>query len=384
MKTVSVLDLQQDSYFDAPVYLDETFILLSPDTPVTVELIERLKRWDYDTVLSDGQAAEAPAHMSSGAATTTSSVLDLDIKEKQQMEEAKRLYYSLANFTLDAFKQFKEENRLNIPRLSERIKQLIDSVKSSRDAILRYPGFLFPSDNYMYAHSVNTTILALAIGELMKLPPHRMIELGNATMLHDIGMLKLPDTIYLKENPLTEKESKMIRAHTTLGYRILKGFSVSEEIALGAYGHHERLDGSGYPRGLAGEEISLYSRIIAVVCSYDAITCKRLFKTQRDTHAALMELLKERNKKYDENVIRLLIVCISAYPLGSLVLLSDGAIGRVAKTNPESPRFPFVQILFNKEGKQISEPLLVKTVEEEGVSIQRCLNPREVEKLEIP
>jgi HD-GYP domain-containing protein (c-di-GMP phosphodiesterase class II) len=382
MKRISLSELQQDSYIDAPVYLDEAFILLSPDTPMTEELIERLKRWGSEAVLSDGQIAEVPAYNNTGTTATTASVLDMDIKEKLQMEEAKKLYYSLVNFSLEAFKQFKEQNRLNIPRLSERVKLLIDRVKSSRDAMLRYPEFLFPSENYIYTHSVNSAILALAIGDLMKLPPHRMIELGVAAMLHDIGMLKLPDAVYLKEGALTDKEFQMVRAHTTLGYRILKGFSVSEEIALGADEHHERFDGSGYPKGLVGDKISIYSRIIAVVCSYDAITSKRLFKPQKDAHTAIMELLKERNQKYDEKVVRSLIICVSAYPLGNAVLLSDEAIGRVVKTNPESPRFPFVQILIDKEGNPLNEPLVIKTTDEEGVSIQRCLSPQEAEKLD--
>jgi putative nucleotidyltransferase with HDIG domain len=383
MKEIPVSELQPDSYFDSPVYLDEAFILLSPDTPLSDELIQRLKIWGYERVLSDGKLSEAPAYISSGAATTTSSVLDVDIRDKQQMEDAKKLYYAVVNFTLESFKRYREDNRLSIPSLSERIKQLIELVKSSRDAILRYPEFVYPSENYMYVHSVNSAILALAIGELMKLPSHRMIELGLAALLHDIGMLKLPDAVYLKEDDLTDKEFQLVRAHTTLGYKILKGFSVSEEIALAAEEHHERLDGSGYPKSLSGDKISLYSRIVAVVCSYDAITSKRLFKSQNDPRAAVMELLKDRNKSYDEQVIRSLIVCISAYPLGSLVLLSDDSIGRVTKTNPESPRFPFVQVLIDKEGNRIDEPLLIKTTEENGLSIIRCLAPGEAETLDM-
>ncbi len=383
MKEISVLELKEGTYFDSPVYLDEAFILISPDTPLTDELIRRLKNWGYEIVLSDGALSDAPAYISSGAANSASSVLDMDIRDKQEIVDAKKLYYALVNFTLESFKRYKEDNHLNISRMSERIKQLIDMVKSSRDAILRYPEFVYPSENYMYVHSVNCAILALAIGELMKLPPHRMIELGLAALLHDIGMLKLPDAVYLKEDDLSDKEFQLIRAHTTLGYKILKGFSVSEEIALAAEEHHERLDGSGYPKALIGDKISLYSRIVAVVCSYDAITSKRMFKKQNNAHSAVMELLKGRNKRYDEQVIRSLIVCASAYPLGSVVLLSDESIGRVTKTNPESPRFPFVQVLIDKEGKRVEEPLLIKTAEENGVSIQRCFSPDETQQLEL-
>jgi putative nucleotidyltransferase with HDIG domain len=383
MKEISVLELQPDSYFDSPVYLDESFILLSPDTPISEELVQRLKSWGYEKVLSEGQITEAPAYGSSGAAADSTSLLDVDIREKQQIDESRKLYYALVNFILDSFKKYKEDNRLNIPQISERIKLLIDRIKSSRDAILRYPEFSYPAENYMYVHSVNTAILSLAIGELLKLPPHRMIELGLAAMLHDIGMLKLPDTVYLKEDPLADKEQQLVRAHTALGYKILKGFSVAEEIALAAEEHHERLDGSGYPKALVGDKISLYSRIIAVVCSYSAMTTRRLFKPRKDPHSAVMELLKGRNKLYDEKVIRYLIVCLSAYPLSTVVRLSDESIGRVTKTNPESPRFPFVQILLDKDGKRIEEPLLIKTAENDGLSIRACLDPNEAEQLEL-
>ena len=383
MKEIPVSDLQEDSYFDSPVYLDEAFVLLSPDTPLTEQLIQRLKNWGYERVLSDGTLSAAPPYISSGAATTSSSVLDMDIKDKQDIVDAKKLYYALVNFILESFKKFKEDNRLNIPRLSECIKELIDMMKSSRDAILRYPEFAYPSENYMYVHSVNSAILALAIGELVKLPPHRMIELGLSALLHDIGMLKIPDAVYLKEDSLSDKEFQLVRAHTTLGYKILKSFSVSEEIALAAEEHHERLDGSGYPKALSGDKISFYSRIVAAVCSYDAITSKRLFKAQTDPHAAVMELLKGRATSYDEKVISSLIVCISAYPLGSLVRLSDDSIGRVTKTNAESPRFPFVQVLVDAEGQRINEPLLIKTAEKDGVSIQRALSPDESEQLKL-
>jgi HD-GYP domain-containing protein (c-di-GMP phosphodiesterase class II) len=383
MNAIPVSELRENSYFNAPLYLEDGYILLSPDTEITAELIERLKRWGYQQVLTEGSAVEAPAYSQSGATDTKTSVLELDIKEKQQIEEARKLYYSLANFTVETFKRYREENKLSIPHLSEQMKQLIEKLKSSRDAVLRYPEFSFPSENYLYTHSVNSTILALAIGDLMKLPPHRLIELGIAAVLHDIGMLKLPDAIYLKSSALSEKELQMVQAHTTLGYRILKGFSVSEEIALGAYEHHERLDGSGYPRALVGDKASLYSRIIAVVCSYDAMSSKRLYKSQKDMHTALMELVKQRNRKYDERVVRSLIVCLSVFPLGSLVLLSDEAIGRVVKTNPENPRFPFVQILFDRGGNRITENPLVKTAEGGGISIQRGLSAQEAEGLNI-
>jgi len=380
MNTLRIEDLQPNGYFDAPVYLDEKYVLVSPDVPVSSELVERLRRWGYQNVYTEGAPAGAPSYLSTGAVAATASVLDAGIREQQQLDTARKLYYSLAGFVVEELKRFKEEGKLSFARMTERMKTLIDVIKASRDAALRYPEFAFQSENYLYAHSLNTAVLSLAVGDLLKLPPHRMIELGIAALVHDIGMLKLPDAFYLNSRPLEPKETQMVRAHTTLGYRILKGFSVSEDIALAAYEHHERMDGSGYPRGLKGDKISLFSRIIGAACSYDAIVNKRQFREARQMRAGLLEVLRERNRLFDDAVVRALILCLSPYPLGSLVRLTDNSIARVVKTNPGSPKFPYIALLVDKEGNRVSEPALVKT-EEGGPAIQTALSPEEAAAL---
>ena len=261
---------------------------------VGADMLERLERWGFETVYSDGKPVEAPAYLATGKTAAAQSLLELDVKEKQQMERARKVYYGLINFTVETFRRFASANRLDLAAITERIKVLIDLVKSSRDTILRLPEFVYLSDNYLYQHSVNSTILSLAVGDSLRLPPHRLIELGIGTLLHDIGMLKIPEDIYMATRPLEPREWQMIKAHPMLSYRILKGFSVSDTIALTAYEHHERMDGSGYPRALAGEKITLYSRVLGVTDSYDSITTRRPFKAKRDGHAALVELLKGR------------------------------------------------------------------------------------------
>jgi HD-GYP domain-containing protein (c-di-GMP phosphodiesterase class II) len=382
MKHIALNELHENTYFDAPVFLDQGYILLSPDVQATPELVQRLDRWGYSGVYCEGGPAEAPAYLSGATAAAVKSMLELDIKEKQQMEQARKLYFSLLSFTVDSFKLFQESNRLDMTEIGERVKQLIEMIKSSRDSILRIPEFLFVSENYLYQHSVNCAILALAIGEMLKLPPHRLIELGIGALLHDIGMLKLPEYLYLSAKPLEPKEWQMIKAHPMLGYRLLKGFSVSDAIALTSWEHHERLNGSGYPRGLAGDKIALYSRILAVADSYDAITSKRTFKQAQEGHPGLLELLKGRRTLYEEAAVKALVYCLSLYPLGSLVLLSNGAIGRVIRTNPQSPKSPIVQILIDKDGNRLAELAVVQTAEKEGSAepaVKRNLSWREVE-----
>ncbi|MBN1834219.1 MAG: HD domain-containing protein [Spirochaetales bacterium] len=381
MKEVPVVELREDMYFDAPVYLDERYVLLSPETRVTAELLERLRRWGFPHVYTDGSAVEAPSYLAGSGAKASSALLDLDIRERKKLEQARKLYYAAIHFVVDAFTRFREDNRIDPGLVTERVKQLIDEVKNNKDGILRLPQFPHPAENYLYQHSVNTTLLSLAVGDALKLPPHRLIELGMCALLHDIGMLKLPDAVYMNARSLTPQETKMIQAHTTLGYRILKGFSLSDDIALSAFEHHERPDGTGYPRGLAGEKINLYARIVSACCSYDAMTGKRTYRRAVTGHQALLELLKGRGSRYDEKIVRTLVYCLSLYPLGHLVRLEDGSLARVVQTNPESPKSPFVDVLIDASGTRVEEPAIVSTGGEGSPTITQCLSLQEADSL---
>jgi HD-GYP domain-containing protein (c-di-GMP phosphodiesterase class II) len=381
MRELPVGELKEDTYFDAPVYLDDRYILLSPEIRVTTELVDRLKRWGFENVRTDGTRAEAPSHVRAAGTRDAPSILDQDIRERKNLERARKLYYAVIHFVVDAFGRFKEANRIAPGATTEQVKLLIEEVKANGDAILRLPQFPHPSDNYLYQHAVNSALLSLAIGEALKLPPHRLIELGLAALLHDIGMLKLPEAIYQSPKPLGPQETTMVRAHTTLGYRILKGLSLSDDIALTAFEHHERPDGTGYPRGLVGDKINLYARIVSVTCSYDAMTGKRAYRKSISGHQALLELLKERGKRYDEKVVRTLVFCLSLYPLGHIVRLEDGTLARVVRTNPESPKYPFVDILAGKDGARVEEPAIIAADGTNGPPVTECLSVQEAEHL---
>ncbi len=386
MKEIPVTRLAPNSYFDQPVYLDPSYILLSPDTPLTAELVERLRRWGFGRVLSNGESQGNPEYLAAsreegmGLAADglrPAASLEHHINEQKQLESTRRFYFTLLGLLTDRFKRFHSTNKLDLAELTDRVKEMIGMIKTSRDFVLRLKEYEFQAENYLPMHSLNSALLALAIGELLKLPPHRLIELGIAGLLHDIGMVKIPEALYTNPKALTPQEMKMVRAHTILGYRILKGFSLSEAIALPALEHHERLNGSGYPQAVTGERISLYSRVIAVTCSYDAMVSPRPFKRSGGGHAALLELLKNGKERYDERAVRALIYCLSLYPLGSLVVLSNNLRGRVVKPNPENPRYPLVRILVDPSGRRLGEQVLVQTSETDGVTVQRELTPEE-------
>jgi len=384
MDTVQTSSLRANAYFDEPVYLAEGYIILSPDTPISVELVNRLKAWDFNTLFSDGKPQEAPASTAyetetEGSAATA--VLDRDIKEKEKSEISKKFYFTILSYITDQLKIFRQSNKLDMAGINQKVKDIIHIIKENRDSLLSLQDFNYPQDNYLPAHCLNTTLLSLAIGEVLKLPPFKMIELGEAALLHDIGMVKIPEIIYLNARQLSPQEQKMIKAHTVLGYKILKSFSLTEEIALAALQHHERMNGTGYPQNLSGDKISLYSKIIALTCSYESMVTHRAYREGRDAHTALLELIKSSRTFYDESVIRVLIYCLSLYPLGSLVRLSTNAVAKVTKANSGNPKFPVVRIIFDEKGNKVSEYLIVQTSAEKGITIQKSLSSQEIAAL---
>jgi HD-GYP domain-containing protein (c-di-GMP phosphodiesterase class II) len=141
-------------------------------------------------------------------------------------------------------------------------------------------------------------------------------------------------------------------------------------VTIPALEHHERENGGGYPRQLTGDKISLYSKIIAVACSYEAQTSQRPHKDAKDGFAGMLELLKNEGKQYDDTVIRALVFSLSIYPIGLYVLLSNGKKGQVVDVDPENPRYPRVQVLgvLTPEGKA-----KIQETSQDGVHIVRPL-----------
>jgi HD-GYP domain-containing protein (c-di-GMP phosphodiesterase class II) len=225
---------------------------------------------------------------------------------------------------------------------------------------------------------VHTSILAIILGMTLKQPAFRLIELGAATVLHEIGMVKLPPQLYMAGRALSPAERKTITAHPVLGYNILKERQVPLAVCLAVLEHHERMNGSGYPRAIGGDKISLYARIIMVACSYDAVTSARPYKEAKDGYAGMVDILRNDGKQYDDTVIRALVYSLSIFPIGSKVLLTNGKPALVVDIGQDNPRYPVVQVLGHKtpDGKDI----VIKT-SETGVRILRPLAKEELARL---
>ncbi len=164
-------------------------------------------------------------------------------------------------------------------------------------------GIIEERDPYTRGHSEGVARLAVAIGQRMGLSHEEITGLYIAGLLHDVGKVAIPLEILVKPGKLEEKEIALIREHPTLGYEVLKEIDFPWPVALVALQHHERLDGSGYPKGLKGKEITLEARIIAVADVLDAMSHHRPYRPARKMEEVIDELRKGRGRLYDEKVV---------------------------------------------------------------------------------
>ena len=387
MKKYSVKDIPPQYFFTEPVYLDNQFanqfinrfILIAPEMPFSRNIIKALEEWNFTEVYSAGSPridyAAGPSDIPiEGELSASSTLSDID-----KITRAEEFYTDFIKFVDTIFAKAAEKNDLNFNYVAEKVKTACEIIKEDRRFLLRVQKNTLsnPTDNYLASHAVKSTIISIIIGSYLKLPNHRLIELGVAALLHEIGMIKLPSQVYVSNRALEPKEQKAIHSHPILSYRLLKSFDFPLTINLAALEHHERENGSGYPRRLTGDKISLYAKIIAVACSYEALSAQRPHREAKDGFTGMMELLKNEGRQYDETVVRALVFSLSIYPIGLYVLLSSGRKGQVVDVNPENPRFPIVQIFgeLTPDGKN-----KILETSSDGILIVRPLTREEMKQ----
>ena len=376
MKRYQTVEIPPSSYFTMPVYLDPRFVLTAPETPFSPELARALAEWDYMEVSSDGEPCE---QYTPDEAETYKNVMGHHetIADMDKVQNAERFYVTFRQYVESLFAQAAFEGELDFKAIAEKMRNACETIREERRYLLRVhlPADQSSDEDYNIAHTARSTILSIIIGASLKLPNHRLIELGVAALLHEIGMIKLPAKSYHGSRTLTEDEKKLMYTHPIQGYQFLKSSNFPLVISLAVLEHHERENGTGYPQGLSGDKISLYAKIIAVACSYEALSSHRPHKDAKDGYTGMLELLKNEGRQYDENVIRALVYTLSIYPIGLYVLLSSGKKGQVVDVNAENPRFPVVQIFgeLMPDGKN-----RITQTSADGISIVRPLTSEEI------
>ncbi len=371
---VNINALKPDLTFKSDLMLDDNFILLPVAVPVTENLTKALTEWNFtefncDAEMSLGGDIGLPLQKND---KTKQEIAKIQAEEKvknslkhaleqansgkfanterSRLESVQTVYNEYMNYINSVYTDYATRKKINYQELSDTVKDLCIFIKDNKRYVLRItPTAEQRSKNFLVIHSMRSTVLAITLGLELHIAISKLIELGITSILHEIGMLRLPPQLYMSNRKLTNSERTQISTHPLLGCAILKELNFPLSIQLGVLEHHEKENGKGYPQHLAGEKISNYAKIIAVACSFEAITAPRLYKTARTTFDAMIEMLKNENQQYDPTVIKALLFSLSLFPIGAFVYLQNGKIAIVSDVSPNNPKNPIVQLLNETE-----------------------------------
>lgn len=207
---------------------------------------------------------------------------------------------------------------------------------------------------YIYHHPVNVAILAVRLGTSLGLGEEDLSELGLAALLHDIGSVRISESILNKASTLSKPEMDSIKQRPNYSYEILQIFKKEHpylsETAVQVY---ERIDGSGYPMGLQKDEINEYAQIIGLVDVYEALIHNRPQRNQFLPFPAVKSIVRECKNSFNRNCLKALINSFSIFPIYSYVRLNSGAIGRVIQTHSDHPMRPKVQVIYDSQERRV-------------------------------
>ncbi len=252
-----------------------------------------------------------------------------------------------------------QEARMGKAIEAEAAEPLVEEISNS---ILRNPGALISlarlktADDYTFMHSVAVCALMIALARKLGLDEQQTRDAGMAGLLHDLGKATVPLTVLNKPGKLTDQEFALVKTHPEAGYKLLlSGIGISEMAKDVCLHHHEKIDGSGYPKGLSGETISLYAKMGTVCDVYDAITSNRPYKAGW-CPAESIKRMAEWKGHFDPFVFQAFVKSLGIYPIGSFIRLESGKLGVVVEQGEQSLLKPKVRVFFSSKSLAYIKP----------------------------
>ncbi len=373
MKKLKVADLKPGMKFSKPIFMDGENILAPAGLPIKEKDIERLLRWEVLEVQTEGELVREGGESSP--------------EEKVRAEEPARELspvfkeylkaVEVVNGVFEAVKAGKEVHPNDIDRL---INAFFPLIKDHTDEVTS-----FTIKNERTKHSraqgaVNCMILSVVMGMSLKFPAHKLVQLAQGALLHDVGMTKIPEAILGKQGDLTPDETKAMRTHTLHAYKIItKDFKYPNDVGLIALHHHERWDGKGYPKQLAGKDIPLSARIVSVADAFEAMVKDRPYRNSLIGYTAMRQILNDNSRRYDAEIIKVFIQSLGIYPIGSIVILNDGTVGKVVKIHKDAPLRPELSVIVDKRGAKAKEgEKTIDLLNQKDLFIAKAINPQEL------
>jgi HD-GYP domain-containing protein (c-di-GMP phosphodiesterase class II) len=413
MKKVAVNTLKAGMAFSEPVYIEGNNLLVPAGVAIRKKDVDRLNSWGIDMVQTDGApisppaskdkkppvpaqnaaAEEKPAARAAVSKTAAepkapeaapkkkSSLISLS--EVQENKGAYRMYIDLIERLDQVFTSIATGISVEARSIDNITGRLLQAIREQRDSIIGYILGGEVSGHEMAKSSVNTAILAALIAAELKLPNHKVMQVVTGALLHDVGMLRLPKEIVDKKGGLSAAELQRVQAHPLYAYKIVnKELLYPEDVGIVVLQHHERWDGEGYPRRISGAAIDVGARIVSVADAFEAMVSQKPYRNSMMGYQAMKNLLSDNSRRFDPDVLKAFIQTMGIYPIGSIILLNNGAMARVVEVHGSAPLRPKIRILIDEFGKifKQDEGDIIDLLTEKSLFIARAVDPKEAAK----
>ncbi|MFN4245586.1 MAG: HD-GYP domain-containing protein [Brevinematia bacterium] len=308
MKKIPIEELKPGMVFSRTVFGDNYEIIAEANVPLTAKDIDRLKKKGVKFVETAGEVKEIVKIKED---SVVDDVLEIDTRKLDSFHK------SLVSTVESIYINYKVSKEIVPDKVQGVVDSILEKVKEVKNKNV-FINLVHTSDisKYIPSHAVNTTILGLLLGMEMGLPEQRLRMLATGLILMDIGMIYIPMAILERESKLTPEEYNKIRTHTVLGYKaVVQENNFSSEVGRVCLEHHERWDGTGYPRKLEKLQISEYARIAGIVDTYEAMIRKRVYRDKMMSFEAMKTILAEGSTKFDPDILKVFISMMSIYPI---------------------------------------------------------------------
>jgi len=336
MRYIATDNLQPGHKLATDLKYSNDTVLLRKGKALTPSLIKKIALLGYQGLYIEDE-------LSAGIEINDVISADLRMRTRSQLE---LLFHNVEyNITTGVKK--------NVKSVKQLAEEIVDEILSNRETMINIID-LRNYDDYTYSHSLNVTVLSVVMGTALKLNRSTIYELAVGALVHDTGKMFIPKEILHKPSRLTAEEFEEIKKHSELGYRYLQAnFDIPDDSKTGTLQHHEKFSGGGYPKGIAGEEIHQFGRIISVADVYDALTSDRPYRGAMLPSDAIEYIMAGYGTMFDPAIVKAITQKVAPYPIGTCVRLSTGQEAIVVKNYETTSLRPMVRLI--KDGKPSSE-----------------------------
>lgn len=277
---------------------------------------------------------------------------------KKEIANAEHVFYKTSNLVKSFMEEVSLGRAINIEMAKQAVSECVQSVINAPDALM-WLTQLKNRDEYTSQHSMNVCIFSIALARHIDLPEPELKDVGLCGLMHDIGKLKIPLEILNKPGRFEPEEMEIMQTHPFLGMEILMSDRAIPGCVIDAvFGHHERMDGKGYPRRLMANRIHTFTRIVSIADTYDAISSDRIYSKGK-THLETIKILTQvSGTQLDAELVIKFIQCLGIYPPGNIVELSSGEVAIIIEVNQTKKLRPKITLLLNKDKTRVKPQLI--------------------------